>query len=101
MTQTIDLPILGLDNAFPELVYVLPLEGRKLYVCLSHNNLQGLACFEEKENAEKLIEGAQQNVFVEEVEFDEAREIAKERPPQITCLILADNLSDPKIHYVR
>ena len=38
---------------------------------------------------------------VVEVSFDEAREIAKERPMPVVSLMLLDDLNDPQIHYVR
>ena len=36
-----------------------------------------------------------------EVTFDEAREIAKDRPEFVVSLMLLDDMQNPVIHYVR
>ncbi len=40
-------------------------------------------------------------MLAEEVSFDEAREVAKDRPMPIVSLMLLDNMEDPQIHFVR
>ena len=36
-----------------------------------------------------------------ELTFDEARDVAKDRPMPVTAVMLLDNMSDPKIHFIR
>jgi hypothetical protein len=36
-----------------------------------------------------------------ELTFDEAREVAKDRPMPVVALMLLDVMTDPRIHYVR
>jgi hypothetical protein len=36
-----------------------------------------------------------------QVTFDEAREVAKDRPLPVVSLMLLDTINNPKIHFVR
>ena len=38
---------------------------------------------------------------IDQVSFDEAREIAKGRPLPIVAMMLLDDMEEPEIHYVR
>jgi hypothetical protein len=93
-------PILGLDDEFPDNVWVLK-AGLK-FVCYKHGNLHGLAVFSTASLAAafNVAHGVSYAVG-EEVTFDRAREIAKSRPSHVTCVMLLDNINDPVIHYVR
>lgn len=100
---TLDAPILGLDDDFPSVLWVLHHVGSGKYGCYSHKGVHGLACFGNKQGAlgfSEFITGLDGMVALE-VSFDEAREIAKSRPLPVVSLMLLDRMDDPKIHYVR
>lgn len=102
MTQTLNLPLLGLGDDFPEDVYVLHHSPTKRYGCYCHQGVHGLACFSSKSGAMKFGEFIElDGLSVLEMTFDEAREVAKERPMPVTAVMLLDNMSDPRIHYIR
>ena len=68
----------------------------------NHDGTHGLAVF----TAEQSARAFNNFLPVAEVEivnlsFDEAREVAKHRPLPIICLLLCDDLDNPKVHYVR
>ena len=93
-------PILGLDDEFPDNVWVLK-AGLK-FVCYKHGNLHGLAVFSTASLAVAFNAAYGVPYAVgEEVSFDLAREIAKSRPPQVTCMMLLDDINNPTIHFVR
>lgn len=102
MVETVVQPILGLDEEFPTSVHVLhhPPTGR--YGCYCYQGIHGLACFSTESNAFRFAEWIDlTGMVVIELTFDEAREVAKERPLPVVALMLLDKLDDPKIHFVR
>lgn len=102
MTQALDLPILGITDTFPETLYLLahPSSGR--YGCYCHAGVHGLASFSTEAGAFRFAEHLDlSGMACVEVSFDEAREIAKQRPMPVVSLMLLDRLDDPVIHYVR
>lgn len=102
MNQTLDLPILELIDSFPERLFLLHHPSSGKYGCYCHNNVHGLACFSNEGNAFRFAEWINLSGMMSvEVDFDEAREIAKQRPMPVISLMLLDRLDDPKIHYVR
>lgn len=100
--MVLELPLLGLDEDFPERLFVLHHAPSKRYGCFYHEGVHGLACFSTEAGAFRFAElidlSGMQTV---EVTFDEARQVAKERPMPVVALMLLDQLNDPKIHYVR
>jgi hypothetical protein len=102
MTQTLDLPLVGLDETFPDVLYVLhhPASGR--YGCFCHQGIHGLACFSSEFGAFRFAEWIDlSGMATEEMSFDEAREVAKGRPLPVVSLMLLDHINDPQIHFVR
>jgi len=102
MQSTLASPVLGLENDFPDLLYVLnhPASGR--YGCFCHQETHGVACFSTETGAFRFAEWINlSGMKTEEVSFNEARNIAKGRPLPVVSLILLDNIEDPKVHYVR
>lgn len=102
MNQILDCPVQGLTDTFPETLYVLshPATGR--YGCYCHDGVHGLACFSTEGGAFRFAEWIDlSGMSCDEVFFDEAREIAKDRPMPIVSLMLLDDLESPLIHYVR
>lgn len=102
MNQLLDCPILGLTSNFPERVFIVKHLPTGKYGCYCHDGVHGLACFSSecgaREFAQWIDMGGMQS---EEVSFDEAREVAKDRPMPIVSLMLLDNMSDPQIHFIR
>jgi hypothetical protein len=90
--QTLIQPILGLDNEFPESVFVLHHVTSRRYGCYCHQNVHGLACFSTESGAAN---------FGQFIDLDEARDVAKDRPMPVTAVMLLDNMNDPKIHFIR
>lgn len=101
----LELPLLGLDDDFPENIYILKDKNKDKYACyhLTSEGIYGLMCFEHNSNAASAKEDFQHKDILEitQTTFDEAREIAKERPLPVTCLLLMDNPISPKIHFVK
>lgn len=102
MTETKELSVLGIGEAFPERVFLLHHPASGKYGCYCHQTVHGLACFSTEARAFRFSEWLDLGGMVtEEVAFDEARDIAKERPLPIVSLMLLDSLEKPQIHYVR
>jgi hypothetical protein len=102
MTHILDLPLLGLDETFPDTLFVLhhPSSGR--YGCFCHDGVHGLACFSTESGAVRFGEWIDlSGMSTVELSFDEAREIAKQRPMPVVSMMLLDHMNDPKIHFVR
>ena len=102
MSHTIVMPLLGLDTEFPDSVYVLHHSPTKRYGCYCHQGVHGLACFSSQGGAVNFGEFIDlDGLSIMQLSFDDAREVAKERPMPVTALMLLDNMSDPKVHFVR
>lgn len=102
MNQLLDCPVLGLEDIFPDRLFVLKHSPSGKYGCYCHEGVHGLASFSTSMGANAFAaEIDLAHMSVEEVSFDEARQIAKDRPMPIISLMLLDDLFDPKIHYVR
>jgi hypothetical protein len=95
-------PVLGIDSDFPNALYLLYHPASMKYGCYCHDGVHGLACFSTESGAFRFAEwidlGGMSSV---EVTFDQAREVAKSRPPPVVSLMLLDKLHEPKIHFVR
>ena len=102
MLDTVELPILGLDNEFPERLYLLHHASTGKFGCYCSDGVHGLACFSSESSAFRFAEWIDlSGMACVECTFDEAREVAKARPMPIVALMLLDSLQDPVIHYVR
>lgn len=102
MTETLTAPVLGIENDFPEQLFLLFHPGTGKYGCYCHNGVHGVACFTSEAGAFRFAEWIDlSGMSSVEVPFDEAREIAKQRPLPIVSLMLLDRMTDPQIHYVR
>lgn len=102
MSATLVQPLLGIGEDFPEALFVLhhPSTGR--YGCYCHQGIHGLASFSSEASALRFAEWIDlSGMTVEERSFDEAREVAKQRPLPVVALMLLDEMNEPKIHYVR
>lgn len=98
-------PVLGLENEWPSTVWVIKFaDGR--FACYFFGDLQlnGMCAFESEAAGYRFAE------FIDargcealEVSFDEALDLAKARPPHVTCLMLVDNFpNNPRlIQHVR
>lgn len=95
-------PVLGLEDAFPDVVHVLHHPSSGKYGCYCHDGVHGVACFTTTNGAFRFAEHISlSGIEAIEVSFDEAREIAKDRPMPVVALMLLDSLESPAIHYVR
>lgn len=102
MNKVLDCPVLGLTEDFPSTLYVLRHPPSNKYGCYCHQGIHGLASFSNEDAAFRFAEFIDLSGMVtEQVSFDQAREIAKERPMPIISLMLLDDLREPVIHYVR
>ena len=102
MNQLLDAPLLGLDNEFPDTLYVLFHAGSGRYGCFFHEGVHGLASFSSENAAFRFAEHINlSGMATQEVSFEEAREVAKSRPMPVVSLMLLDEIDNPKIHYVR
>lgn len=102
MSQTLTLPLFGLDQDFPDRVFVLHHPASDRYGCFCHEGVHGLACFSNESGAFRFAEWIDlSGMMTRELSFDEAREVAKSRPMPVVSLMLLDEMSDPKIHYIR
>lgn len=97
-----DIAPFGLDNEFPEKLYVVeyPQEGK--YGCYVYQGIHGLATFEQEGKAILFTEFINlSGLKITQVDFDEAREIAKSRPLPITVMYIMDDFDNPIVHYVK
>lgn len=102
MTQTLDLPLLGITESFPDTPFLLAHPSTGKYGCYCHQGVHGLACFTTEGGAFRFAEFIDLSGMASlEVSFDEARDIAKDRPLPVVSLMLLDKIDDPVIHYVR
>jgi hypothetical protein len=102
MVQTITRPLLGLDETFPDILYVLHHSASGRYGCFCHGGVHGLACFSAENGAARFAEFIEMGgMSIHEVSFDEAREVAKSRPLPVVALMLLDKLEEPQVHFVR
>jgi hypothetical protein len=102
MNLVLDLPLLGLDETFPDKLYVLHHAPSKRYGCYLFDGVHGLACFSTEGGAIRFSEWIDlSGMQTEELSFEEARQVAKDRPMPVVSLMLLDQINDPKIHYVR
>lgn len=102
MTQTLDLPLLGITESFPDRLFLLTHPSTGKYGCYCHQGVHGLACFSTEGGAFRFAEFIDlSGMSSMEVSFDEARDIAKDRPMPVVSLMLLDKIDDPVIHYVR
>lgn len=102
MSATLVQPLLGLGEEFPDALYLLnhPSTGR--YGCYCHEGIHGLASFSTEECAMRFAEWIDlSGMKVVEVTFDQAREVAKQRPLPVVALMLLDEMEQPRIHYIR
>ena len=102
MTQILDLPICRIEDTFPDSLFLLHHPVSAKYGCYFHDGTHGLACFTTEMGAFRFAEWIDlSGMAVQEMSFDEAREVAKQRPLPVVSLMLLDRMDDPKIHYVR
>jgi hypothetical protein len=102
MNLTLDLPLLGLDETFPDSLFLLHHPASGKYGCYCHDGVHGLASFSTEAGAFRFAEWIDlSGMSCVEVSFEEAREVAKDRPMPVTSLMLLDRMDDPKIHFVR
>ncbi len=102
MSQVLDCPILGLETNFPERLHIVRHVPTNKYGCYCFDGTHGLACFSSAEGASQFGQWIDiGGMMPEEVSFDEAREIAKDRPMPIVSLMLLDNMDSPEIHFIR
>ena len=102
MSETLILPLMGLDETFPENLFVLHHPASNRYGCFCHEGIHGLAAFSTESAAVRFAEWIDLvGMTTCEVTFDEAREVAKDRPTPVVSLMLLDSLQSPKIHFVR
>src|SRR5580765_1755693 len=96
MSLVLELPLLGLDVEFPDKVYVNHHVPSDRYGCYFHEGVHGLACFSTEAGAVRFSEwiglGGMKTV---ELTFDEAREVAKDRPMPVVSLMLLDEINNP------
>jgi hypothetical protein len=102
MSLTLDLPLVGLDVSFPDQLFVLHHPSTDRYGCFRHAGVHGLACFSTEDGALRFAQLIDLSGMVtRSVTFDEARDVAKDRPMPVISLMLLDCMEDPQIHYVR
>lgn len=102
MGLVLELPLLGLDETFPDKLYVLHHAPSKRYGCFCHEGVHGLACFSTEGGAFRFAEWIDlSGMQTQELSFEEARQVAKDRPMPVVSLMLLDSINEPKIHYVR
>jgi len=93
---------MGLDETFPDVLYVLHHPASNRYGCFEHEGIHGLACFSTENGALRFAEWiALSGMTTNQVTFDTARKLAKDRPLPVVSLMLLDVINDPRIHFVR
>jgi len=102
MSQTLSLPLIDLEMSFPDNLFVLHHPSSDRYGCFCHQGVHGLACFTHESDAFRFAAWIDlSGMATRELSFDEAREVAKQRPMPVVSLMLLDHIESPEIHYVR
>lgn len=100
--KTLDQPILGLDEKFPDTLFALYHPASNKYGCFCYEGIHGLATFSTENGAIRFGEWLDlSGMSMQQLTFDEAREVAKGRPMPVVSLMLLDKIDDPLIHFVR
>jgi len=102
MTRSLDLARLIEDMDFPSFVFLVAHPDSGRYGCYCHQGVYGVACFSKEAKAAEFSDRfSDQGMSIERFTFDEARDIAKERPLPVVSLMLLDDPENPRIHFVR
>jgi len=102
MANTLASPLIGLDQTFPDRLFVLHHPASDRYGCFQHEGIHGLACFSDEAAAFRFAAWIDlSGMKTCELSFDEAREVAKQRPLPVVAVMLLDRIEAPQIHYVR
>lgn len=104
--STVMCPFPELNFEFPAYGFVIQDSRDKKFSCAIVDSVQGISYFSDPDYALAwaLVNHPsipEENIDIIKVTFDQAREIAKQRPVLIVALILLDNHQKPEIHYVR
>ena len=97
----------GLENIFPERVYLLYDAGAEAYATVlvrqpqGQRPLSGVACFTSRDFALDYGFDKPGRFVVIEASFDDAHDIARNETPLRDALVLADDTRKLKLHYVR
>lgn len=95
-------PILGLDQEWPETLYIVQDMDSNRCGCYCWNGIHGLAVFSSTDRADDFISlSGMQAACIRRVTFDQARYMAKKRPLPVKAMFLLDDLENPIAHYVR
>jgi hypothetical protein len=101
-TRAIEEPLLGLELEFPESLHLLYHPASDRYGCYRYDGIHGLACFSDEAGAFRFAEFIDlSGMTTKKVSFEQAREIAKDRPKPVVALMLLDDMAAPQIHYVK
>lgn len=104
IAKTHDLSELFGTHDRPENVWIIRL-GKNLHGIYVAEGIHGLAACAKKKNIERLLHLIKTSAFephkFELITFDEALDIAKDKPEPIRAVILCDSLADPKIFYAK
>lgn len=102
--KTLDRNLLDELGTWPESLYILH-ASNGTYACYCYEGTHGLMTFEMERIAQIWARGFAAELgialTIQQVSFDEARRIAKNRPLPLSALILADDIENPLIHFVR
>lgn len=88
-------------DELPERVYLLRIGSKWGAWCLKKRGIRGLAAFQHEGQAERFKEMLTGRITIEEMEFDCAREIARNRPQMHAVFIMDHSWDNPRIHFVR
>lgn len=98
-------PILGLDNEFPNRLSIVHHPPSDRYICFCEQGVYGLAAFSSAFGAlhfmKHILVHQLPGLKILNVSFEEAVDIAKDRPHPVVSLMLLDDIDDPKIFYVK
>lgn len=100
--DTLACPILGMDRAWPAEVYVIHQVETGRFGVYCYQGTFGVAAFSTESNALSFVNQIDSGgMELIHVDFEHAREIAKNRPHPVVALILLDEIQKPVVHYVR
>lgn len=95
-------PLKGIEDVWPAELYVIHQFESGRFGVYCFQGVYGVAAFSTTSNARAFIEQIDDSgMEVIHVDFETAREIAKQRPHPVVSLMLLDDIQKPVIHYVR
>lgn len=104
-SEQVQVNCLGLDVCFPSTLTILRQIKNSKHACcrLPLSDEIGLICFSNNIYAHRFVDSIEKGSYaLQDMTFDQARDLAKRKDePHLSALVLADDILNMLIHYIR